>query len=135
MKPRQIIAMKKAKTDSKERNASIVRCRALGLGDATIAHIFGTTRQTIHRIAGPRMAPLQAAPRPRPDPPPVSDLPLPDRLRAWRQAHAWTQPQGAKELGVSTMTLNRWENGRQGCSFAGLIRKFLDLHDSHDKAT
>lgn len=129
MKPRQIIAMKKAKTDSKERNASIVRCRALGLGDATIAHIFDTTRQTVHRIAGPRMDP----PKAQPDPPrltaPDPAAPLPDRLIAWRRKHNWTQAHAAKEIGVNTMTLNRWENGRVSCSFAPMIARFIELHD------
>lgn len=131
MELRQSIAHAQKQAVSKEQNASIIKCRLLGLGDATIAHIFDVSRQRVHKIAGPRIE----AP-PKPDPPrfdPQVEPNLSDLLRAWRDRHNWSQTRAAAELGVGLRTLSRWENERATCHLGRLIARFIDLYESAAK--
>jgi transcriptional regulator with XRE-family HTH domain len=42
-----------------------------------------------------------------------TQTPIADRLKSWRKSAGLTQPEAARQLGVSIQTLSRWETGKQ----------------------
>lgn len=66
---------------------------------------------------------------------PTADLPTGEQIRRAREARRMTQEQLARELGVGTRSIGRWERGEAvPRSALGAIRQLLDLEDNRDDA-
>lgn len=51
----------------------------------------------------------------------------PSKIRAWRKAHGWSQVEAGKKMGVSWMSILRWENGSQKPTgiYLSVLRTFM----------
>lgn len=54
-------------------------------------------------------------------------LPIPALLRAWREAHGWTQIEAAEALGVSLGAYRDWEQGAKPPAHETMVRKLVAL--------
>jgi len=51
----------------------------------------------------------------------------PDEIRAWRSFVGYTQKEAADYLGVSTRSIENWEQGASAPQFSGAMRKLMQL--------
>jgi len=58
----------------------------------------------------------------------------PDDLKKWRKRNGYSQPQLAKALGVTPLTVSRWERGvREIPSFLHLALECLEMKGGEEK--
>ena len=52
---------------------------------------------------------------------------LPDRLKAVRETMGWSQSELARQFGVSSAAVNRWESGE--IAMSGTALKLLEIYE------
>jgi DNA-binding XRE family transcriptional regulator len=81
--------------------------------------------------APPATEHLEPTPRARARPPVRAALPFGQRIRELRRAVGWTQREVAWELGVSTRSIIRYEQGRSGPIQSGPLLALRQLESAH----
>ena len=92
------------------------------VSDALIAAAFGTTRQNVHKLLGPRQRSETLCEMPE-----ISAIDFPAQLKAWRKKHGLSIIEAAELIGVSPSIWGQWEIEYRRCTFSKVLLLCLTL--------